>query len=64
MNELLNQFQSLNQEQGIVVLFASLLIASVGVIALVAVLRSLGKWGIVAALVSLGSVLIAYKVIG
>lgn len=63
MNDLVNLFESLDQEQAIVALFAGVFIISVGVIALTAVLRSLRKWGIVAALVSLGSVLIAYRMI-
>jgi glucan phosphoethanolaminetransferase (alkaline phosphatase superfamily) len=63
MNDLVNVFQNLNQEQAVVAVFAGVLIVSVAVIALTAVLRFLGKWGIVAALVSLGSVLIAYRMI-
>ena len=63
MTDLVNLFESLNQEQAVVAVFAGVLIVSTAVIALTAVLRSLGKWGIVAALVSLGSVLIAYRMI-
>lgn len=63
MNDLVNLFQGMNQEQATVAVFAGVLIVSVSVIALTAVLRSLGKWGIVAAIVSLGSVLIAYRII-
>jgi hypothetical protein len=63
MSDLVNLFESLNQEQAIVAVFAGVLIVSVSVIALTAVLRGLGKWGIVAAVVSLASVLIAYRMI-
>jgi hypothetical protein len=66
MTEILNQVNAFsldNPEQAALMLFAGILIVSVAVIALTAVLRSLGKWGIVAAVVSLGSVLIAYRMI-
>jgi glucan phosphoethanolaminetransferase (alkaline phosphatase superfamily) len=48
MTELLNTLQSLDQDQAVVALFAGVLIFASVAIVLCAVLRSLGKWGVVA----------------
>jgi choline-glycine betaine transporter len=63
MTEIVNLFQSLNQEQAVVALFCAILIFSVVTIGVVAGIRSLGKWGTFAACIALAAVLIAYRVI-
>lgn len=61
MENLLNQFLGLDADQSTVVLFAAILVACTGVAAIVAILRSLGKWGTVALFVAAAVVLIAYR---
>jgi hypothetical protein len=61
MENLLNQFLGLDPDQSTVVLFATILVACTAGAILVAVLRSLGKWGAVALFVATAVVAIAYR---
>jgi hypothetical protein len=62
MSDLLNQLQNLDQDQAVAALFAGVLIFSVVTLGLIAAVRSLGKWGTVAAVLASAAILIAYRV--
>lgn len=59
MNDLLSSLQSLDQDQALVALFVWVLVLSLGVAAVVAILRALGKWGVVALCLAGAAVCIA-----
>ena len=59
MENLLNQLQSMDQDQAATLLMAAVLVLSLTTIAAVAVLRAMGKWGVVALMVGAAVVSIA-----
>ena len=59
MDQLINTLRGLDQDQAVVALFAGVLVASVATVVVVAVLRSLGRWGVVAVAVAAAAVFIA-----
>ena len=59
-----SQFQTLNRDENVVALFACLLAMCAGTAMVVAVLRSLGRWGRVALFVAAAVVVVAYRVAG
>ena len=61
MNDLLTTLQSLDQDQGVVALFAMLLALCAGTAVLVAIMRSLGRWGRVALFVGVAVVVVVGK---
>lgn len=61
MDDILRTLQGLNQDQHLVALFACLLVMCAGTAVVVAILRSLGRWGRVALFVALAAVVIAYR---
>ena len=59
MENLLNQLQSMDQDKAATLLMAAVLVLSLTTIAAVAVLRAMGKWGVVALMVGAAVVSIA-----
>jgi len=59
MENLLNQLQSMDQDQVAILLMVAVLVLSCATIAAVALLRALGKWGTVALMVGAAAVCIA-----
>lgn len=61
MNDLWYQLQNLNQDEHVVALFATLIAMCAATAMVVAILRSLGRWGRVALFVGVAVVAIAYR---
>jgi hypothetical protein len=59
MDQLLSSLETMDQDQVAVVLMAAVLVFSLTVIAAVAILRALGKWGTVALFAGAAAVIIA-----